>query len=49
MSLDSQALANELLFLRKNAAARHPRLLSRLGPQVKALCGITERDNTTSP
>jgi hypothetical protein len=45
MSLDSQALTRELLFLRKNAATRHPRLLSRLGPQVKALCGITERDN----
>jgi hypothetical protein len=45
MSLDSQALTRELLFLRKNAATRHPRLLSRLGPQVMALCGITERDN----
>jgi hypothetical protein len=45
VSLDSQALTRELLFLRKNAATRHPRLLSRLGPQVRALCGITERDN----
>jgi hypothetical protein len=45
MSLDSQEVARELLFLRKSAATRHPRLLSRLGPQIRALCGITDQDN----
>lgn len=42
--IDPAALALELVFLRKGRAARHPRLLARLGPQTRMLFAIGETD-----
>ncbi len=44
MTLDAEALAKELKFLRRGRAMRHPAVLKRLGPELKRLCAINEED-----
>ena len=45
MVVDGRALADELSHLRKGSAMRHPRLLTRLGPQTRHAFGISTQDN----
>ena len=45
MLVDGRTLADELSHLRKGAAMRHPRLLTRLGPQTRHVFGISTQDN----
>src|SRR5215211_473616 len=44
MEVDPDALAAEFRYLRKGRAFRHPELLDRLGPQLRALCRVTPDD-----
>lgn len=45
MLVDGRTLADELSHLRKGPAMRHPRLLTRLGPQTRQAFGISTQDN----
>jgi hypothetical protein len=45
---DTEALAAELKAFRKGRAARHPDLVRRVGPQLRALAGITGADTRAS-
>jgi hypothetical protein len=44
MDVDLERLRKELEFLRKGAGLRHPALLSRLGPNIRLLSGISVHD-----
>lgn len=44
MTVDVDALAKELKFLRRGRAMRHPGVLRRLGPQLRQLCAVAEDD-----
>jgi len=44
MTIDPDALAKELRYLRKDRGALHPDLSKRLGPEIKKLCEISEED-----
>ncbi|MGE5156005.1 MAG: hypothetical protein ACM3JP_00730 [Betaproteobacteria bacterium] len=48
MLVDGRTLADELSHLRKGAAMRHPRLLTRLGPQTRHVFGISTGDNVAT-
>jgi hypothetical protein len=45
MLVDGRMLADELSHLRKGSAMRHPRLLTRLGPQTRHVFHISTQDN----
>ena len=45
MTVDADALAKELKFLRRGRAMRHAAVLKRLGPQLRSLVGLGPDDN----